>query len=191
MGAPAIVDLDNACFTTADACAVAGIKPGTLAHWLCHEPAVILMRKNERPATGLGCGHPMTLRRIFQVVLTAELMRRGVAAQRAGNLAALFTDQGDERPADRRGDPEHAPRPAGHLFPSGRTILLANQDGRLEPIVTAVMNAPLADGDRGGNSGALIVDVGEVVGRVLATLRLPDQRAVPAMQPAAARVSLR
>lgn len=185
-----MIDLDIACFTTADACSVAGIKPSTLAHWLCDEPAIILMRQHERPSTGLGCGHPLTLRRIFQVVLTAELMRHGVAAQRAGNLAALFTDQGGEQPAEWGCDPEQARRPAGHLFPSGRTILLANQDGRLEPIVTSVMNAPLAEVYRDRNSGALVVDVGEVVGRVLATLRLPEQRAMPAMDPAPLHASL-
>jgi hypothetical protein len=30
------------------------------------------------------------------------LMRLGVTTQRAGNLAAMFTDQGGERPADWR-----------------------------------------------------------------------------------------
>jgi len=177
------IDLDVSCFTTLDACAAAGIKPTTLQNWLTREPAIILLPKNERPPSGLDHRPLLTLRRIFQIGLTAELMRRGTTAQRAGNLAAMFTDQGSERPAEWRRDRDHAHRRPGHLFPSGGTILVANKDGRFDPIIAAVVNAPLAEVVRRYKTGALIVDVEEVVNGILASLPPMDQHTLPVMEP--------
>ena len=81
-------------------------------------------------------------------------------------------------------DPDHVDRRAGHLFPSGCTILVASKDGRLDPIITAVTNASPAEILRHQEAGALVVDVGKAVNRVLVVLRLADQRTVPAMEPA-------
>jgi hypothetical protein len=75
-----------------------------------------------------------TLRRVFQIALTAELMRLGITAQRAGNLAALFIDRGGERPAVWRSNPDHPHRLPRHMFANGATVLIANKD-RLRPIL--------------------------------------------------------
>jgi len=179
-----MIDLDVLCFTTLDTCAAAGIRSAKLMNWLNFEPPVILLRDSERPPKGVNHVHLLTLRRIYQIALTAELIRLGVMAQRAGNLAAMFTDQEGENPTGRHGDLDHVPRRAGHLFPSGSTTLVANKDGRFGPVIAAVVNAPLVEVARRYTSGALVVDVEEVVNRVLTSLGLTEQCAVPEIEPA-------
>jgi hypothetical protein len=181
MRAPSMIDLDAPRFTTPDACIAAGIGPATLRGWLSREPAIILLRKSDQPATGVDHRRLLTLRRVFQIALTAELMRLGVLAQRAGNLAALFTDQGGERPAVRPSNPDYAHRLPGHLFANGSTVLVANK-GRFGPIISAVTNKPFAEVFTRHNSNALVVNVGEMVDRVLAALRLTEQGTVSADQ---------
>jgi hypothetical protein len=176
-----MIDLDAPRFTASDACTVAGIRPATLKSWLSREPAIILLRKSDQPATGADHRHLLTLRRVFQIALTAELMRRGVTTQRAGNLAALFTDHGGERPAAWHSNPDHAHRLPGHLFPNGSTVLVANKD-RFGPIVSAVTNIPIVDDFTRHNSNVLVVNVDEMVDRVLAALRLTEQGTAPADQ---------
>jgi len=66
-----MIDLDVPCFTTSDACAGAGIRQTTLKDWLDREPPVILLRKTDRAAAGLDDGHLLTLRRVFQIAMTA------------------------------------------------------------------------------------------------------------------------
>jgi hypothetical protein len=154
---------------------------GSVVSWLSREPAIILLRKSDQPATGVDHRHLLTLRRVFQIALTAELMRLGVTAQRAGNLAALFTDQGGERPAVRPSNPDYAHRLPGHLFANGSTVLVANK-GRFGPIISAVTNTPFAEVFTRHNSNVLVVNVGEMVDRVLAALRLTEQGTASADQ---------
>jgi hypothetical protein len=176
-----MIGLDASCFTTADACTAAAIRSTTLKDWLGCEPAIILLRDNDRPAKGVGHEPLLTLRRVYQIALTAALMRLGVAAQRAGNLAALFTDQGGEKPADWRSNPDYVHRRPGHLFESGCTVLVANKDdGRFGPIISAVTNVPLIAVFRQHTSGAIVVDVDEVVARTLAALKLTQRDTTPA-----------
>jgi hypothetical protein len=176
-----MIDLDAPRFTASDACTVAGIRPATLKSWLSREPAIILLRKSDQPATGIDHRHLFTLRRVFQIALTAELMRLGVTAQRAGNLAALFTDQDGERPAVRRSNPDHAHRLPGYLFANGSTVLVANKD-RFGPIISAVTNIPIVENFTRHNSNVLVVDVDKTVDRVLAALRLTEQATASADQ---------
>jgi hypothetical protein len=183
MRAPGMIDLDAPRFTISDASAAAGIGPATLKSWLSREPAIILLRKSDQPAIDLGDGHLLTLRRVFQIALTAELMRLGVAAQRAGNLAALFTDQGSEKLAAWRDNPGHAQRLAGHQFASGSAMLVANRD-RFGPVVSAVTNTPFRELFNRYDSNVLVVDVDEMIDRVLAKLGLTELVAGPATQPA-------
>jgi hypothetical protein len=184
MRAPGMIDPDVACFTAFDACAVASIKPSTLRDWFDREPAIILLRKNDRQTVGLDRAPLLTLRRVFQIALTAELTRLGVMAQRAANLAAMFTDRGGEKPANWRSHPNYVAREAGQLFPSGGTILLANKDGMHGPVIAAVINALRADGLGRHEAGAVVLDVEAVVTRVLLSLRLADPRAGQAMEQA-------
>jgi hypothetical protein len=180
MRPPDMPELDVPCVTTIDTCAVAGIAQATLQAWLSREPAVILLRKHDRGAAGPALGFLLTLRRVLQIALTAELTRLGVTRQRAGNLAALFTDQGGEKPADWRSHPDFQVRVAGHLFPSNGTVLVANMDGRFDRIVTAVLNAPYAEVIGQRKCGTLVVDLDALVTRVVVTLRLPVQQIVQA-----------
>ena len=70
-------------------------------------------------------------------------------AQRAANLAAMFTDRGgEEAGGPARFHADGSPREAGRLFPRGGTVLVANMDGRHEPITAAVMNSSPRDGSR-------------------------------------------
>jgi hypothetical protein len=174
MRSPSMIDLDAARFATSDACIAADIGLATLKSWLSCEPAIIMLRKRDQPAIGLGPSHLLTLRRVFQIALTAELMRLGVTAQRAGNLAALFTDQGGERPAAWPDNPDHVYRLPGHLFASGSTVLVANQ-GRFGPIISTVANTPLAEIVMRHNASVIVVDIVEMVHRVLAMLGLTEQ----------------
>jgi hypothetical protein len=170
---PNVVDLDASRFTTADACTAAGIGLATLKSWLSREPAVILLRESDQPALGLDHRHLLSLRRVFQIALTAELMRLGVNAQRAGNLAALFTDQGDERPAAWRNGSGHAHRLPGHLFANGSTVLVANK-ARFGPVISTVTNTPFVEVVTRHNASVLVVDIDKIVDRVLATLELTE-----------------
>ena len=120
---------------------------------------------------------------VWQALFDPELMRLCVAAQRAGNLAALFTDQGSDKLVAWRDNPGHAQRLAGHQFASGPAMLVANRD-RFGPVVSAVTNTPFRELFNRYNSNALVVDVDEMVYRVLAKLGLTDLVAGPATQPA-------
>jgi hypothetical protein len=173
------LDLDVPCCTTLEACAAARIEPSRLKSWFNREPPIILLRKNERFERGKYHGRLLTIRRVFQIALTAELMRHDITAQRAGNLAAIFTDQAGEKPTNRRGTSNDARRRPGHLFPSGGTILLANRDGKFAPVIAAVVNALLAEVVERYKSDAVVVDVEEVVNRVLACLPLMVQCPLP------------
>lgn len=178
------IDLDVVRFTTLDACTAAGIRQSTLDSWLNREPPVILLRKDERLVKALDQGYLLTLRRVFQIALTVGLIHHGVTAQRAGNLAAMFTDEEGKKPANRRRDPACATRRAGHLFASGDTILVANSDGKFDRIIAAVVNAPFSEVVRRHKTGAIVLDVPETVCRVLASLGLTDQCTVSAIEPA-------
>jgi hypothetical protein len=111
-------------------------------------------------------------------------MRRGTTAQRAGNLAAMFSDQESNYPRERHSNSNDARRRPGHLFTSGATILVANKDGRFDSIIAAVVNAPLAEVVGRYKSEAVVVDVEGVVNRVLACLPLTRQRTLPVTEPA-------
>jgi hypothetical protein len=182
--APGMIDIDRACFTAFDACAAASIKPSALRDWFNREPAIILLRKNDRQTAGLDRAPLLTLRRVYQIALTAELIRLGVMAQRAANLAAMFTDlDGGEKPAKGRSHANDAIREAGRLFPSGGTFLVANKDGMHGPIIAAVINGMAAERLGRHHASAVVVDVEALVHRVLLSLRLADVRTAQAMEP--------
>ncbi|WFT94380.1 hypothetical protein QA633_40025 [Bradyrhizobium barranii] len=104
--------------------------------------------------SGEKCGY--SLRRVFQIALITELNRIGIPPSRAADAALAFSDRGD------RG------RAVGEPYPLGQTVLLGLPGG-----VNKVINIPpdLTIGDVLSNdSAAFIIDVGNVVAKVLSKL---------------------
>ena len=70
----------------------ADISPGTLKAWLNREPRVVPLGAYDQPGRGQGTPRLLTLRRVYAIAMTSELVSLGFAASRAGVLAFTFTD---------------------------------------------------------------------------------------------------
>lgn len=75
-----------------DAAYAAGVSANLLKAWLSREPLVIKLGEHDQMALGKGSARVLTLRRVIQIALTAELVRLAVAPQRAGKLSFIITD---------------------------------------------------------------------------------------------------
>jgi hypothetical protein len=88
----AVPELDTPRYLPADVAAAAGVSPGTLKAWLSRDPRVIRLGPYDQAGRGTGTPRLLTLRRVFAIAMTAELVSLGFIASRAGALAFFFTD---------------------------------------------------------------------------------------------------
>src|SRR5262245_49809887 len=85
-------ELDTPRYLLSDAAAAAGVSPGTLKAWLSREPRVIALGPHDQRGRGKGTARLFTLRRVYAIAMTAELIALGFAASRAGILGFIFTE---------------------------------------------------------------------------------------------------
>lgn len=100
-----------------DAMRIAGISHHRLARWL--DRGIVRLRPYDIETQGTGDPRLFSIRRIYQIAITAELTRIGVSADRASRAALAFTDH------DQPG------RQAGELFADGATWLALTADADL------------------------------------------------------------
>jgi DNA-binding transcriptional MerR regulator len=110
-------------YTAAEVAAATGVSPETQLQW--HDRPIIIPSRNDVRPTGTGDKRLMSRETVYQLALTAALARLGIPAKQAACAARLFTD---------RSSPS---RPAGKLFPRGRTVLVTRPTG------SALLNAEL------------------------------------------------
>jgi hypothetical protein len=85
-------ELDTPRYLLGDVAAAVGVSTGTLKAWLSREPHVVALGPHDQAGRGKGTPRLFTLRRIYAVAMTAELIALGFVASRAGVLGFLFTD---------------------------------------------------------------------------------------------------
>jgi hypothetical protein len=93
-------ELDTPRYVFGDVAAAADVSPGTLKAWLSRDPRVVPLGLYDRPGRGKGIPRLFTLRRVYGIAMTSELVALGFAASKAGQLGFAFTDlilEGSER----------------------------------------------------------------------------------------------
>lgn len=142
--------LDHPLVGTGDAAFAADIAYPMLALWIDRRQ-LPLSPTTDRAASGQGTTNLLSLRRTYQVGITAALHRRGIPVRLAAAVARRFSDEGSEG------------RGPGELYESGSTWLLA--DGPLIDSARVVNAAPAPS-----SVVAIAIDVGAIVATVRARL---------------------
>jgi hypothetical protein len=88
----AVPELDTPRYLAGDVAAAAEVAPGTLKAWLTREPRVVPLGPYDQKARGKGTPRLFTLRRVYAIAMTSELISLGLMPSRAGVLSFLFTD---------------------------------------------------------------------------------------------------
>lgn len=157
-------------YTSAEACAAAGITLDTLKNWVSRQPQVVMLTRGERDAVEAGGGLLFSFQRVMQIALTAKIARTGLKPREAAMIAAGFTDVGDGSLGD---TPQRDPC---RLFDEGLTVLAwypGEPTGRvmnLHPTKTRLHDLFWFDGSR---EEASAVIVNRVYDRVRASLPKP------------------
>jgi hypothetical protein len=81
-----VPELDTPRYLLGDAAAAAGVTPITLKAWLSTERSVVPLGPYDQPGRGKGVSRLLTLRRIYAIAITAELVSLGFAASEAGRV---------------------------------------------------------------------------------------------------------
>src|SRR5262245_216809 len=87
-----VPDLDTPRYQLGDVAVAAGVSPGTLKAWLVREPHVVPLGPHDQKGRGKGIVRLLTLRRIYAIALTSELIRLGFVPSRAGYFGFVFTE---------------------------------------------------------------------------------------------------
>jgi hypothetical protein len=87
-----VPELDTPRFIFGDVATAADVIPGTLKAWLSRDPPIVPLGAYDRPGRGKGIPRLFTLRRVYAIAMTAELISLGFVASKAGTLAFAFTD---------------------------------------------------------------------------------------------------
>ena len=84
--------LDIPQFLLGDAAYAADIPTNGLKAWLGRDPKVIWLGDKDTKSLGRGSARVLTLRRVINIAIVAELVRLNVAPQKAGEIAVLMTE---------------------------------------------------------------------------------------------------
>src|SRR3954453_14671269 len=90
-------ELDEPRYLFGDVAAAATMSHSVLKAWVSREPVVIRFGPYDRQPLGKGSARVFTLRRVFCVAITAELVRLGLKASSAGVVAYAYTDSDGSR----------------------------------------------------------------------------------------------
>jgi hypothetical protein len=173
--------LDTPCFITQQAADAACVSQDTLAAQL--RRGEIDSAESDPPALrnpGPGRSRRFSPRRVLHIALAEALVRVGLSTKQASRLALRFSDWGGSS-ADRaviEGEPMPPVRLPGHLLPDGTVFrVLFHSDGR-EPVASVDHQAEaLAHPFVLNNTryeSMVLIDLDDLVFRVLASLRLPQ-----------------
>lgn len=118
----------------------AGMKHDTVAKWIARGDLV--MRPEDREEIGRGGRKMLSAHTTLQLILAAELWRRGMSANAACEAAIQFSHFGDikgQMGAKRDRKP-------GHLFPDGLTLFFPNrQDPASSKVRGYAETAPISE----------------------------------------------
>jgi hypothetical protein len=82
-------ELDTPRYLLGDAAAAAGVTPITLKAWLSPERSVVPLGPYDQSGRGKGVSRLLSLRRIYAIAFTSELISLGFAASQAGQFGFL------------------------------------------------------------------------------------------------------
>jgi hypothetical protein len=143
-------------FRAAHVAAATGANVATVCRYL--DRRIVLPDIADIDPGGSGRHRMFGPRTAYRIALVHKLAKAGLAPAAAGKLAGAFLDT-----------PQPG-RPAGGLFPIGRTLLIASADGG--GAIVNVLPDETADDAIGGAEVALVVDLGRIVDRVNTRLGL-------------------
>ena len=117
--------MDYPRFSTADVADAAGVPAETLRTWIKRGDITLVTSEPDQFTPGTGRNRLFTFKRTLSVVLTAELLRLGLAVKTASTLATRFTDTGEAVGywGDEEPDLSKTRRP-GELFKDDQTIFV-------------------------------------------------------------------
>lgn len=106
-------------FTAAEVFLLTGVSPEKQYQW--DDRGITIPSRNDKRPNGSGDPRLMTIETVYQLAVTANLVRLGVGPRHAAHAARKFTSQGQSG------------RLAGGLFPQDRTVLCLRATG---PVVS-------------------------------------------------------
>jgi hypothetical protein len=86
---PPVPELDTPRYLLGDVAAATGVAPGTLKAWLTREPHVVSLGPYDQKGRGKGVARLFTLRRVYAIAFTSELISLGFAASQAGQFGFI------------------------------------------------------------------------------------------------------
>jgi hypothetical protein len=131
---------------------IADVDPRILSQWFA--TGMLKYRRDDKHHMGTGTRSGLSRPRVIEATIVRLLSRYGVPASRAGRASFEFTINGNHG------------RPAGELFPMGKTVLVIRQ----HDAVVANVDPDARVSDLSNNGIALIVDLNKVVSDVDAAL---------------------
>lgn len=137
-------DLDAPQLFLGEAGEAADVKPASLKSWM--HRGVILMRENDRDDARGGTRRLFTIRRVYQIALTARFAELGLSLEDAGAAALRFTDISSEdrdggMAAHWSGEELQNVRHPGELFLGGETYLVVSREHARADLRTQVICA--------------------------------------------------
>ncbi len=166
-----ILDLPQ--ISSSDACRAAGIDSATLKNWLSRKPPIL--SEVDRETRGGRSIFLLSLARVFELAIVAELVRGRIQPQQAAAWATRFTRFGG---VASKGEARHP----GHLFPRSHTYLVATPDSDQAKVIAVDPSDPIALlGAIGTHAHVLALNT--VVLRVRGALDLPAAPAVKDLRP--------
>jgi hypothetical protein len=116
-------------FYIGEAAQAAGIDTNTCRSWL--KRGSIVLSDEDRAAAGAGRPQLLSLRRVLQIAITAELVKLGMSVKDAANAAIPFTDLGETVTWWVEGEdpPEMGRGPAELFSDASATLLAVKPDG--------------------------------------------------------------
>jgi len=158
-------------YELADVADAAGLDLLTLRNWLNPQRGIIVPRCDDLRGSGRGVRRLFSLVRVYQIAITAELVRQGIPVSKAALAALQFSDFGNNE-AVWAGEEPGPFREPGELFAEGNTFLCVRDQGEVAHLVEMKGSLNLWEVEPGGEDMTwTVVPVNAVVDRVRRKLR--------------------
>jgi hypothetical protein len=92
----AVPELDTPRYLPGDVAVATDVSPSTLKAWLTRDPRVVPLGPYDPAGRGRGTPRLLTLRRVYAIAMTSELVSLGFMASQAGLVGFGFTDLNSE-----------------------------------------------------------------------------------------------